>query len=450
MILYSTDSLFAWDRLDDSPQLRTIQEFFAQLGDGKLLEALRQHRFRGRNDYPVTVLWFCALLQPLLRHTTMRATLDELNRNGDLRRVGGMQTAADVPNEWNMSRFLDLLGQEPFVSLLHEVFDQLIVTLGTVVEDLGRRSAGDATHLSARPRKQGAARRSGDTQPQPNGGRKEYLDDEGKVTRVLEWFGYKLHLLCDARHEVALAYTITPASAADNEQIEPLLEQVDRNLPEGRVDSLAYDKAADDTDVHVALHRRRIKPLIENRNLWKEQPERVLEGCAARNVVHDEAGTLFCYDMVSDPAVKHRMAYIGHEAQRGTLKYRCAARHQGWNCPSDKRCNAGKGYGLTVRVKQDSDLRRFPSIPRATKKFERLYKGRSAVERVNARLKVFWGVDDGNVAGGAPFFSRVGLAMVVHAGLGMLLAKAPRKETGTLGRTRLSPIAKALQSPSRR
>jgi hypothetical protein len=49
-------------------------------------------------------------------------------------------------------------------------------------------------------------------------------------------------------------------------------------------------------------------------------------------------------------------------------------------------------------VPREEDLRRFPALPRATKKYERVYKGRTAVERVNARLKVFWDVDDGNVA----------------------------------------------------
>ena len=44
-----------------------------------------------------------------------------------------------------------------------------------------------------------------------------------------------------------------------------------------------------------------------------------------------------------------------------------------------------------MRVTREVDLRRFPPMPRATKKFERMYKGRTAVERVNARLKIFWG-----------------------------------------------------------
>ena len=115
------------------------------------------------------------------------------------------------------------------------------------------------------------------------------------------------------------------------------------------------------------------------------------------NVVYDEAGTLHCYDRASRPMVRHRMAYIGHEPSRGTIKYRCPARHEGWECPNDSQCNAGKKYGKTVRVDRTIDLRRFPPIPRATKKFERMYKGRTSVERVNARLKLFWGVDDGNI-----------------------------------------------------
>jgi len=97
-----------------------------------------------------------------------------------------------------------------------------------------------------------------------------------------------------------------------------------------------------------------------------------------------------------------------------------------------------------VRVKQEIDLRRFPPIPRATKQFERLYKGRTAVERVNARLKVFWGADDGNLAGAARFFGFLGAVMVVHAGLATLLASAPRRE-GTPGKMHLGGVAKALR-----
>ena len=66
------------------------------------------------------------------------------------------------------------------------------------------------------------------------------------------------------------------------------------------------------------------------------------------------------------------------------------------------------------------------------------------MERVNARAKVFWGVDDGNLRGARRFFANVGAVMVVHAAFATLLAMAPRRE-GTLGKMRLSPIAQALR-----
>jgi hypothetical protein len=307
---------------------------------------------------------------------------------------------------------------------------------------LGVETAGDATHLSAR-RGRGVVNRAS---LQPDGGHKEYTGEDGKVERVLEWFGYKLHLLCDTRHEVALAYTVTPASQADNQPLPTVIAEAKANLPTERIDTLAYDKACDDEAVHRLLAQEGIRPLIQTRNLWKGELERCLDGAGIGNVVYDEAGTVYCYDMVSDPPVRHRMAYVGHEPARGTLKYRCPAEHESWRCPCRGRCNAGKRYGMTVRVKQALDLRRFPPIPRATKLFERRYKGRSACERVNARLKIYWGVDDGNLAGGANFLARVGLVMVVHIGLASLLARTRRHEPGKLGRTRLSPIAQALAS----
>jgi len=76
-----------------------------------------------------------------------------------------------------------------------------------------------------------------------------------------------------------------------------------------------------------------------------------------------------------------------------------------------------------------------------------MYKGRTSVERVNARLKLFWGIDDGNITGGRRFAAQVGVVMVVHAGLALLLAAAPRCD-GTLGKTRLSAIQRALRKPA--
>jgi len=340
--------------------------------DGRLLEGLRAWRGRGRNDYPVRVLWGVLLLQIALRHTHAEAMLAELKRNPALRELIGIEDEDQVPNGYNVLRFL------------------------------------------------------------------------------AEWFGYKLHLLVDVKHEVALAYAITSAKAGDGETLPTLLHEAQANLPANRIQTLAYDKAADTNGVHETLDQAKIKPLMQMRSLWQDHTEEMLPGHDGRsNVVYDEAGTLYCYDRTSVPMIRHRMAYIGHEPQRQTIKYRCPARHEGWTCPHDAVCNAGKSYGKTVRVDQTIDLRRFPPIPRATKKFERMYQGRTAVERVNARLKVFWGADDGNLVGAERFYAMVGTVMIVHATFATLLplGPSPRRHPGQSG-PRTDPKSVAAKTRS--
>jgi Transposase DDE domain len=444
--------LFDWSSLEDSPTLASLREVLASIPDGKLLDGLRQHRGRGRDDYPVTALWGVVLLTVLLRHKDFESCLAELRRNEGLRRLIDIDDENRVPKKWNVSRFLAVLGSEPHRTRLVEVFDQMARCLSGVVSGLGRHLAGDATALRAQKKPDAAAQRAETAEglPQPSGGRKEYLDDAGNVTSAYEWFGYKLHLLVDVKHEVALAYRVTAPSAGDGETLPTVLAKAQANLPAGRIQTLAYDKAADSNDVHELLSRANIKPLIQTRALWKTEPERMLPGHDGRsNIVYDEAGSVYCYDRTSTPMVRHPMSFTGYEASRGTLKYRCPAVHEGWPCPSEAACNAGRPFGKTVRVKCDIDLRRFPPIPRATKQFERRYKGRTAIERVNGRLKVFWGADDGNIVGARRFHAFVGVVMVAHLAFATQLAAAPRRE-GTLGKMRLSPIARKLRQVMRK
>jgi len=447
MILHPAKPLFDWDSLEDNPSLQTIKDLLAALPDAKLLDSLRRALGKGRDDYPVPVLWGVVVLRVVLRHVTTEAMLAELRRNEGLRRLIGIESENRVPKPWNISRFEEVLGQEPHRTLLKEVFNVLIQRLGVAVSDLGKGSAGDATALSARRKPDEAAQEEIDEGlPQASGGRKEYKDDQGQITKVVEWFGFKLHLIVDVKHEVVLSYEITDTKAGDGETLPVTLKQAEANLPAKRIETLAYDKAADSDAVHELLSGKGITPLIQMRGLWQGEPERLLPGHdGTSNVVHTEDGTIYCYDKVSEPPVRHKMAYIGHEPERETLKYRCPAKHEDWECPMSTICNAGKSYGKTVRVPREVDLRRFPSLPRATKKFARLYKGRTAVERVNARLKVFWGVDDGNLRGSRRFFAQVGVVLAVHAVFATLLAAAPRRE-GTLGKIGLSPIAVALRA----
>jgi hypothetical protein len=353
MQLANCQPLFAWDALEDSPSLGTIQRLLAAIPDAPLLDSLRQARGHGRDDHPVGVLWGVVLLTIVLRHVHFEACLAELRRNDDLRALIGIPRDEEdkVPDGWNVSRFLQVLGQEPHRGHLHAVFDHMVQRLAEAVPDLGCHSAGDASALNARRNKKReavaatpTATAPSDATPTPTeaanalpaatptptalraptaaaapappdkvvldpfglplaaGGRKEYTDADGKVVKVVEWFGYKFHLLVDVKHEVTLAYVISSTKMGDNEVLPDLLQQARANLPAARIKTLAYDKAADDEAVHDLLHDAGIQPLIQHRHLWKTEPERLLPGHdGSSNIVYDEAGTLYCYDKVSDP-----------------------------------------------------------------------------------------------------------------------------------------------------
>src|SRR4051794_2712773 len=314
MQLSTTDPLFAWARLEDHPELSTLRQLLEVLPDQALLAGLEQARGKGRDDFPVRVLWGTFVFTVALRHPAFAACLAELNRNPALYRLLGITSVAGIPKDYNLSRFVEVLGQEPHLTELRKVFDVLVQRLGGAIPDLGQHTAGDSAGLNGRPKKGPAAVAAEVAQglPQPCGGKKEYKDDAGKVTKVVVWHGYKHHLLVDVKHEVPLAYSITDANAGDNEHVKPLVQQAVANLPEGRIETLAYDKAADDVKGHESLHTQHIKPLIQNRALWQTDKEKTLAKTTKKryplNVVHDEAGTIYCYDMVSAPPVRHRMA----------------------------------------------------------------------------------------------------------------------------------------------
>jgi hypothetical protein len=188
-----------------------------------------------------------------------------------------------VPKPWNISRFEEVLGQEPHRTLLREVLDLLIQRLAVAVGDLGTNTASDATGLTARRKPALAAGEEAEEGlPQPSGGRKEHKDDQGKVMKVVEWFGFKLHLVVDVKHEVGLAYKITDTKAGDGETLPAVLEQAKANLPPDRIKTLAYDKAADSEAVHDILGGKKIKPVIQMRSLWNSGPERSCQAMTAR------------------------------------------------------------------------------------------------------------------------------------------------------------------------
>ncbi len=141
MLIHAAEPLFAWGQLEDCPTLTTLRALLEVVPDQELLDGLRAARGHGRDDHPVTRLWHVVLLTVLLRHHCFEECLAELHRNPSLCRLIDIASEDDIPRGWNVSRFLDVLGAEPHLAALRQVFDALARPLGRAVPDLGRHTA---------------------------------------------------------------------------------------------------------------------------------------------------------------------------------------------------------------------------------------------------------------------------------------------------------------------
>lgn len=124
-------------------------------------------------------------------------------------------------------------------------------------------------------------------------------------------------------------------------------------------------------------------------------------------MVYDYKGTVFCCDPAS--GVQREMAYGWFEKDRKTLKYRCPAAHYGITCPGKCDCPAKSG----TRIVLDEDRRIFTPLARSSYKWEREYRHRTAVERVNSRIDVSFGFENHYIRGLKKMQTRVGLALCV-------------------------------------
>ena len=136
-----TKPLFAWDALEDSPSLQSLRILLEAIPNHELLESLRAAHGKGRDDYPVEVLWGTLLLAIALRHVSIDACLEELRRNPALRLLLGIDVESGVPGPDNMSRFLATLGEEPHLTCLRRIFDVQVGRLGAVIGDSSTRRA---------------------------------------------------------------------------------------------------------------------------------------------------------------------------------------------------------------------------------------------------------------------------------------------------------------------
>lgn len=380
--------IFPAGAFTEGSAIERIERVLDALPDADLIDVLEKQTSNGRpRRHPADGLWRALIMGILLGHRYVANMLAELRRNDRLRVICGLGPSEDAPREDEMSRFVKRLAEHQ--DKIDAIFVALVRAVREYLPDFGKQLAQDSTHLRTFSRGKKDPAESSD--PEATWGvkaKRRQRPDGSSYESVFKWFGYKLHLLVDSEHELPVAYTVTSASEDDAKQLIPCVRQAQDTLspppsdPDAERDTffedvpLAADKAYDDTDIYKALHEDfAIKPVIDMRHATADNGT-VYDRDRNTRVLNGQTGEF------------RDLRFLGYEKDRQSLKYGCPCDGVG-PCPFfGARCNKPSGGpGAIIRIKLADNYRYYTAIPRESKKWDREYDRRTAVERVNARVK---------------------------------------------------------------
>ena len=338
------------------------------MDDESLMQRLEARRGNGRNDYPVRVMWNMLIAMKVFGHRTVESFRRELGRNSQLRKICGLDDFANkkhlVPPPRVFTKFLKILTQEQ--GNIDGMFDGMVMELAERLPEFGKDAAGDGKYLDSYAK-------CGQKDPNPDAGDRAerdaqwgvkeypYNDKNGNLQVKKEYhFGFKAHLICDVKTELPIAYSVLTANSDEKKAMIDLIGKMPALLT-GRMEHLMLDRGYDSTGMIRAAKGAGIIPIVDIRNCWKDGE--ATKQYKDTDMVYDFRGNVY---MVDEKGEQRRMHYEGYDKQKKCLRY------------------SYKGRVRKIYVSYDERV--FLPVARDSKKYERLYKCRTSVERLNGRL----------------------------------------------------------------
>lgn len=404
-------------------QLFSFEDFFGEGDDNhrlllvlKVLDAerligkLEKQRKGRRNTYPVRMLWQCLIAAKVYGIGVVNDLIRELRRNESLRKVVGIKHIGLVPKPWQFSRLLSRLSQPDNLVLVKEIFDGAVSSLKQLLPDLGESVAIDGTAISSWCNPYAKEKSDKDA----GWGVKSYKKEDGSEDKH-SWYGYNLNLVVDTKHEIPLNFELLPANMNESPRLPILLGDTVRIHPELGIKYVMADRGYDSGDnCRYVLYELGALPVIKMRLTQADR-----DAPFAGETCHcTELGTPIC-------DCGQKMIYAGRDGKY--LKFRCP-RH---NEPLGGPCSVSK-YGRVLKIAISENERRWPGLWRESKKWRRLYRRRTSVERVNGRLKEHLCLDEQHVRGLAKTTVNATLSLLVM--VGGALAMARNKQMDSLRR----------------
>jgi len=424
MAIIQQTNIFSWKEISKLGDLKRLQLIINNFPDEKLMKLLEIKRKKGRNDYPIRPIWNSILAAIVYEHISIESLRRELLRNAQLREICGFNLFKGekaIPPSSVYSNFLKTLIKHQ--KEIDNIFNTLVKELQKELPDFGKILAGDGKAIHSYGKESKKKKRDGRRDVDGNIGIKTYsgINKDGTLwKKVKSWFGYKLHLISDAKYELPIAFEVTKASKAEGKVMKNMFSKMDKSILE-KCHYALFDRGYDGEKFIKELYDKYgIKPIIDIRNMWKDQDKtRVLLN--TKNIVYDYKGTISCYCPIKGDMKE--MTFKGFEEKRKSLKYICPAKAYGIQCMGYKKCLHTSG----IRISLSYNRRIFTPVARSSFKWKNLYKKRTSIERINGRLDLSFGFERHFIRGLKKMNLRCSLALCVMLtlALGRIRKKRP-------------------------
>ena len=407
-------SLFEYSDIEKLGDLERFHLALAGIGDEALMQRLEAMRGKGRNIYPIRVMWNLNIAMIVFGHASVESFRRELGRNSQLRKACGLYDDVErrhlVPPSRVFSGFTKMLKNEQ--EEINRIFEGQVNELYKLIPGFGEKAAGDGKYVDSiaksKPKECDAEadnRRENDAKWSVK--EYHYTDTNGNLRVKKEYhFGFKVHIICDVGSELPMLFSVTVANADEKKEMIELLKNpllTDEARAGNIMKYLCLDRGYDSTDMITAIKGIGATPLVDIRNCWKIDGE--TKRYKDTNIVYTYKGDVY---MMDENGQKEKMRYEGYDKQKKCLRY----------------SHGGKFYKIYISY----DERIFLPIARDSEKYKKLFNGRTSVERLNARLDRDYMFEDHNIRGLEKMKLMISLSMIIMNG--MAIGKLKSGKTG--------------------
>lgn len=308
-------------------------------------------RWVGRSGYPIQVMLRAYLASYFLNLRNTNGLIRRLQEDMILRDICGFDKTRPLPNRRTFNRFMDRV--ELHFDIIEWFIDQIVTQLHDLLPNFGSKIAIDAT----------------DVHSYSNCDKKPVSDTEAGFAikeatagRGKKWtWGYKVHLIADTTYELPIAMIVTPGNTREMAEMMPLLRATKARLPWFDPKYIIADRGYDDYKNFESIVKEfDADPIIKTRMAVP---------------VFGTSTHPICIGRLP-------LVYRSWDKNKG-IQYRCPDRAQKATCPLPERCPLN-----VVWIRPERDYRRFGyRVNPNTLEWIDLYSHRTAIERVNSRLK---------------------------------------------------------------